>query len=136
MSDLNGSLQSDLENEFKSLKILAFTNCCKCSCAGAYEYDDDFPEFRDLGIYFFRLHLNGMNYTEHVTRVCVHWDGTIEWLNNNWQQELDLIKRWCQIVIPDEEYTVKKPESETTTIIIEFKKPLVLDACSDTEEDE
>ena len=62
----NENLQHELERVFKPMGLVAYSNCCRWGCTGAYDEDD--AEFvpRNKGIYFIRLHLNGMNYRPEV----------------------------------------------------------------------
>lgn len=105
---LNRELQRCLTDEFKPRGIVAFSNCCRLGCTGTYEDGEglednpeiDEPEFQlreDEGIYFFRLHLEGMNYDQQVNEVYVHY-GSLEYLREHWEQETQLMRRWCELV--------------------------------------
>lgn len=51
---LNEKLQTELEQAFKPLGIVAYTNCCRLGCTGTYEEDDpDFQLTDKPGVYFF-----------------------------------------------------------------------------------
>jgi len=120
---LNKKLQQALEKEFRPLGIVAYSCCCRLGCTGTYEEDDDF-ECREKGIYFFRLHLEGMNYDPTPESFYVQYDD-FEYLMKNWDAECALIKRWAEIVgVKIRE--IKKPDSENIGIGVFFTEPLKL----------
>lgn len=121
---LNQSLQDRLEAEFKPLSINAFSNCCRAGCSGTYAEDGDF-EYREQGINFFRLHLNGMNYNMIVDDVYVQYDD-FDYLMQNWEYERSLIERWAEIVGVRIK-RIDKPEDESQAIGIIFVDSLVLE---------
>ena len=125
-TSLNKDLQDKLAEHFRPLGIVAYSNCCRPGCSGTYEQDDDFKD-RKLGIYMFRLHLNGMNYSQEVDRISIHWGEKIKWLEEHWEQETQLIDEWCQIVCPGTTYQIEKPTSKKRAIMLNFDTPLILE---------
>ena len=117
---LNQSLQRDFEIVFQPEGILGFTCCCSNCTAN---YGDDL-RYREKGITFFKLFLDGMNYDfdgyASSAPICYSdW----QYLMDNWQSECDIIRRWCAILGLDEgDYDVEKPESQKTCIMVNFKK--------------
>jgi len=112
-----------LKNHFKPLGIEAFTNCCRSGCTGSYGEDEDFV-FRKKGIFFFRLHMTGMNYREYANSVAVNYDD-FEYVMKHWDEEEKIIHDWCSLLnIPRSQYSIEKPKDETTAIIIEFNPPI------------
>lgn len=123
---LNEELQTKLENEFKPMGIIAFTNCCGTRyCQDNYADDMGYKEIREKGIWFFRIHLNGMNYNDNVSSISVYYDD-FDYLMDNWQSESEIINQWIA-VISGEVSKIKKPTSEKECIIIFFKNDLKLE---------
>lgn len=129
---LNLELQHKLELEFARLGIVAYSNCCRMGCTGTYEEDDDNFTVREKGIYFFRLHLNGMNYDPLVDHVRVNYND-FYYLTKHWDEECEIIVRWAKIVGVDVA-RIDKPLSDETNIGVFFSKPLQLEP-SDFEDD-
>lgn len=61
----NKNLQAALEAEFRPLGIVPFSNCCRLGCSGTFEEEDPDFDIRSTGVFFIRLHLNGLNYRSH-----------------------------------------------------------------------
>lgn len=115
----------NLQKHFKNLGIAAFTNCCRIGCTGTYEENESF-EYRENGIIFVRLHLNGMNFTSNPSS-CFAYYQNYDYLNQNWEEELEHLKTWCNIIgLEEKDYSIIKPENETKAIKIEFFKNLHL----------
>ena len=127
-SRLNEKLQTELEQAFKPLGIVAYTNCCRLGCTGTYEEDD--PDFRltdKPGIYFFRLSLSGMNYICQPRSVSVYYSNFSSTMEN-WETEEAKINHWTSILgLSKPDFTVDKPQMEEDEIIIRFHKPLELE---------
>ena len=159
---VNRDLQKDLETVFSPRGIVAFTNCCKIECSGAYnEVDESFRVRQDDGIYFIRFTLNGMNYSpdKYVmfaamsnkskdkgdSEYCFHGIaisyGSLEYLYEHWEQEQQLIAQFCAVIgLEEGEFKIHKPKSIRTCIMVENYKPLQLEPMhwgeSDFEEDD
>lgn len=121
---MNTDLQNRLTEVFRPLGIVAFTNCCRIGCTDTYEDDDTFKFRETKGIFFIRLHLDGMNYNPRPTQVWAQYED-FDYLMTHWDEECDLIKKWAKIVNVDVE--IQKPKSVKETIRIKFAKELELD---------
>ena len=132
---LNEKLQQDFEAAFKPQGIVAFSNCCRLGCTGTYEEDDpDFKHNQDGGIFFIRLHLNGMNYNAQPKAVYAHYSN-YQYLMQHWAAEEAKLDKWAWILgLQKGEYTINKPPNENTAIEITFEKQFQLEA--EPEEDE
>jgi hypothetical protein len=93
---MNKTLQLALKNEFKKKGILAYTNCCRWGCTGAYDEEDDFEERETKGIYFIRLHTDGMNYKSQPTFTTALYED-FDYLMDNWVQECTILDKWCEV---------------------------------------
>jgi hypothetical protein len=93
---MNKTLQLALKNEFKKKGILAYTNCCRWGCTGAYDEEDDFKERETKGIYFIRLHTDGMNYNPQPTFTTALY-GDFDYLMDNWAEECTILDKWCEV---------------------------------------
>lgn len=125
---MNEALKSRLEEVFKPLGIIAYSGCCRMGCTGAYDEDDPDFQVRERGIQFFRLHLSGMNYDQSPSLAGLHWSGGIEWLHENWAGELELIRKWCQVLgLGPDDYTVERPLNEDRAVMVAFERALSLD---------
>lgn len=133
---LNQQLQTELTSAFKPLGIIAFSNCCRAACAANYADDDDFKFTERSGIYFFRLHLEGMNYSEKVEDVYASYDN-FEYLMEHWTDELSMIDHWASILgLNNTEYIVDKPNNQNQPVFIHFLKPLQLEKLPKEDEDD
>ena len=129
---------------FSQEGILAFSNCC-WNCTDSYA-DCSASSFtsREQGISFFKFFLSGGNYTGDwgVQAAYVAYTD-LDYLYKNWEGECDLIRRWCA-VLEVKEYTIEKPESDETCIVVTFKQPVTLevedygtdDDCLDFDDDQ
>jgi len=123
--NMNRPLRDALEEQFKSLGIAAWSDCCR-SCLDNYVDDDDF-EYREVGINFFGLFLSGMNVKSNVKKVCVYYQN-FEYLQKNWNAECELIEKWCGVLgLTKNDYVVTQPTNEGKAIQIEFVNSLNLD---------
>jgi hypothetical protein len=142
---LNEELCDELESVFKPLGIVAFSRCCRWGCTGSYDEED--PNWcektgRQKGIYYIRLHLDGMNY-DPAPECCFAMYSDFEYTMNHWDEECELLMRFCRIVYGDEKngknsrFRIEKPENESRGIGIFFEDPLTLQPMpADEEEDE
>lgn len=126
---LNRTLQKDLEVVFRPRGIVAFSNCCQYYCSGAYNEDSSFQTRSTGGIYFIRLHLNGMNYDPERTFVAASYYSW-EYLMKNWETEYQLLVQWCAVLglTNPGDYIIEKPESIEHCVTIHFKKYFKLEA--------
>lgn len=131
--DINQDLQKRLEEKFKPLGIVAYSNCCRLGCTGTYGEDYGF-QMREKGILFFRLHLNGMNYREHPKTIPIIYDD-YNYLIEHWNEECDLIKEWCSTVGANIE-KIEKPLSNDIAIKLSFTKHLNLEKMKEDLSDE
>ena len=133
----NRDLQKDLETVFSPRGIVAFSNCCKFECSSAYNLrDENFRVRQEDGIYFIRLHLNGMNYYPCVDTIPFMY-GSLEYLNKHWEQEQQLIAQFCAVIgLEEGKYTIQKPKSIDRCIIVEKFKPLHLEPEKYEEDDD
>ena len=119
------NLSDRLKLEFKSKGIVAFSFCCRPGCSGTYDEDSEF-DYRKNGIFFIRLHLSGMNFDANPDQCSVYYSN-FNYLIKNWKQEEDILHDWCKIVgLLKNDYQIIKPNSENNSIIIKFKKQLLL----------
>jgi len=131
---LNEELQENLKMHFKPLKIVAFSNCCRWGCTGSYDEEDRTFEGRDKGIYFIRLHLNGMNYLANP-KYCYAQYTDYHYLMDHWSEERNLLVQWCKVLgLLEGQFKIVKPESDIQAIQINFQQPLNLD--KPTEDDD
>ncbi len=123
----NKALQEKLKQHFKPLGIIAFSNCCRHGCTSTYEIDSDF-ELRPNGIYFIRLHLNGMNYQSNPKKCYASYDD-FDYLQKNWEDEKQLVVQWCSCLgLKTGQYEIAMPVSpQDHGVKIEFEKPVRLD---------
>lgn len=133
---INQELKDKLEKVFKPLGIVAWSGCCRWGCTGSYGGDGQSEEefkSRDNGIYYIRLHLDGMNYYPDVTSCytsycCEDEDKAYEYLMEHWKQEIKYLHWFCETLgLRTDEYEISKPESDKTAIGIHFKRSLGLD---------
>lgn len=134
---LNQDLKDRLEEEFSPIGLVAYSGCCRWGCTGSYGGDgqDDFED-RKNGIYYIRLHLEGMNYDAHpdscYASYCAEEGDAHEYLMDHWDEEVRLIRKFCEILgLTKEDYTISKPPDARTTIGIHFNRPLNLDEVPD-----
>ena len=126
------NLENKLTSVFKPLGVAAFSRCCRFACTETYADRSDF-QARE-GVYFFRFHLDGINYQPDVYSVAVHYDD-IKFLLENWSSEEAMIHKWCKtIAVHKSNYTIIKPTSEDKSVMIEFVKPLKLLAEMETDQ--
>ena len=122
---MSKQLQRSFELVFSQQGIVAFTNCCG-NCTDSYE-DCSNSSFtsRKQGITFFKFYLNGMNYFGgDVSNIGVAYTD-IDYLHKNWEDECDIIRRWCA-VLEVKDYEVEKRKSEKSCIVVRFKQPVTL----------
>ena len=134
-SGMNQQLQKDLETVFRHEGILPFTNCCHYGCSGVNWYP--FEPIKTGGIYFIRFSLNGMNYEPDFIPKCrpPHYD-TYEYLDEHWEQQRELLKRWCAVMgLKEEEYDIEKPQDVRRCVMIHFHKDLNLEKYTFSEEE-
>jgi hypothetical protein len=134
---LNAKLQQDLEAEFKPLGIVAYSNCCRLGCTGTYEEDDpDFKINEEGGIFFIRLHLNGMNYNSQPKAVYAQYEN-YDYLMQHWAAEEAKLDQWAAILgLQKGDYTINKPPNQHNAIEIKFEKQVQLEEPYDEDEDE
>lgn len=124
----NQKLQKAFEEAFRNEGILAFSNCCHFACSSAYNERDPFFIVREKGIYFVRLHLNGMNYSHDETFLVAANYADYDYLIENWDSECKILERWCQVLgLGAGDFTIEKPPSLAHCVLISFKAPLELD---------
>lgn len=123
-SGVNKRLQRSLELVFKEEGITAFSNCCG-NCTDSYESCSAFKS-REKGITFFKFFLNGMNYEGGDAHKAFVSYSDLNYLHEHWEDECDIIRRWCA-VLGVTDYSVDKPESQVTCIIVNFKEPVTLE---------
>lgn len=125
---LNIQLQDALEAAFKPQGIVAYSNCCRLGCTGTYEDDPDFKLNEDGGIFFVRLHLNGMNYDPNPSRASAHYE-SYEYLMQHWAAEEAKLHQWATILgLQRDEYIITQPPNQAITVRIDFLKPIQLEA--------
>lgn len=125
LTNVSARISIKLEQYFKPLGIAAYTNCCRLMCTGTYA-DDFYFEIREKGIFFIRLHLDGMNFNPLPERCFANYDD-FEYLTNHWNEEKILLEKWCSLVgLQIGEFTIIKPLCEKQAVEIKFKKPLNL----------
>ena len=123
---VNQQLQKDFDTIFFHEGLLAFSNCCHYGCSHAYGAHDIRFQPRE-GIYFIRLHLNGMNYDDGATMVAASY-ADYDYLDEHWDAERDMLVRWCGILgLEEGEFDIEKPGGIETCVAIHFKKPLELE---------
>lgn len=135
---LNEDLQQALQDEFSPRGIVAYSCCCRWGCTGSYDEDDDedFKVRESDGIYYIRLHLDGMNYNDKPTS-CYASYGNFEYLMDHWEEECAIIAKWCEIVgLQPSEYVIEKPEHGRRGVGILFGKPLDLEEQPEESEEE
>ena len=128
-SGINRQLQRDFDTVFRPEGIVAFSNCRNWEIGYYLAYEDD-PTFqlRRQGIRFFNVHLNGMGYNSLRANGCSVHFRDLEYLLDHWDEECDIIRRWCAVLgLGQNEFTAKKPESENMTITVRFKRAVCLD---------
>jgi len=133
---LNVALQERLQEPFKPLGIVAYSDCCT-HCTAKYATDPDFEPRDDGGIKFFGLYLEGMNHHPEVTEVYASYND-FEYLMEHWDEECELIRLWARVV-GVEVARIEKPESIRTAVGIFFSEPLGLESYTsddDLEDDE
>jgi hypothetical protein len=119
---LNRQLQADLETVFRPLGIVAFSTCCNYACSGSYNEDGTFLGREDDGIYYIRLHLDGMNFNLEPVQVAASY-GSWEYLDMHWDTECQMLAGWCAVLgLKEGDYTIMKPESIKTCVLISLKK--------------
>lgn len=124
---LNQNLQAQFEQIFKPQKLVAYSNCCRYGCCGSYAEGDAEFEARDKGIFFIRLHLNGMNYNPHPDSCYAQYQDHA-YLMQNWDTEHGILAQWCGVLgLAEGEFTIHKPANEREAIRIDFGRPLNLD---------
>ena len=115
-------LQADLETVFRPLGIVAFSTCCNYACSGSYNEDGTFLGREDDGIYYIRLHLDGMNFDPEPVQVAASY-GSWEYLDMHWDTECQMLAGWCAVLgLKEGDYTIMKPESIKTCVLISLKK--------------
>jgi hypothetical protein len=122
---LNQDLQSRLEAEFKPKGIVAYSNCCRWGCTGSYDEDDDEFVGRQQGIYYIRLHLNGMNYNPRPLAAYVQYSDHA-YLIEHWDEESGFLKKWAEI-LGVKSVTITKPADERQAVEVSFAVPLELE---------
>lgn len=123
---LNEKLQEEFKEKFSEYGILAYSNCCRVGCAKAYK-----TNFRNKGIVFFKLYLNGMNYDPHPYVIYIDYED-YDYLEKNWDREKQIIDMWCGILgIDQENYKIFFPENECESIVMEFSKMINLEEPSE-----
>lgn len=130
---MNSVLKRKLENEFSPIGLVAYSGCCRWGCTGSYGGDgqQDFKE-RKNGIYYIRLHLEGMNYDPDTRSCYANYDAengnAYEYLIDHWEEECQLLHKFCKIIgLAPDEYTISKPPNGQTGVGIHFKRALGLD---------
>jgi len=126
--EFNIQLQHALEAAFKPQGIVAYSNCCRLGCTGTYEEEDpDFKLNEDGGIFFIRLHLNGMNYDPNPSGASAHYESH-EYLMQHWAAEEAKLHQWAAILgLQCDEYIITQPPNQAITVRIEFLRPLRLE---------
>jgi hypothetical protein len=121
----NVVLKKQIEDMFKPLGIIGYSNCCRLGCTQSYDedYDGKFV-LRPHGIIYFKLFLSGMNFDPSPTIVYIEHRG-VEYLNAHWDEELALITKWCELLgrAPGE-YEVVRPATSNQAIVVKFAKAL------------
>ena len=126
MSLVTRATRLKLEEHFKPLGIAAYTNCCRMWCTGTYADDLDF-EVRKKGIFFIRLHLDGMNYVPQPLHCYANYDD-FEYLTKHWTEEKELLEKWCSLIgLKVGEFTIIEPSCGQEAVKIKFKNPLNLE---------
>ena len=130
LTTINRYLKIALEEEFKPHGIVAFSTCCRWGCTGSYDEDDDYFFERNMGIYYIKLYLDGMNY-EPSPKCCYVEYNDFDWLIENWVQERKILVRFCHILGLSEtsnppDFTIEKPIDYNDSIKIQFKSGQLL----------
>lgn len=141
MGYFNGELKKKLKEKFYDKGIVAYSGCCRWGCTGSYGGDgqEDFND-RKNGIYYIRLHLDGMNYEEEVNNCyasyCSENGNDHQYLMDHWDEECEIIHDFCYILgIPKNEYQISKPKDITKKIGIHFNQPLKLEKVPEDDDD-
>eukprot|EP00039_Didymoeca_costata_P008462 m.112615 g.112615 ORF g.112615 m.112615 type:complete len:184 (+) comp14094_c1_seq4:1006-1557(+) len=136
---LNENLKKALQEEFKPKGIVAWSGCCRWGCTGSYDEDDhEWREnvSRDQGIFYIRLHLDGMNYRPDPESCWAYYQD-FDYLTKNWNQERRFCEKFCEILgLSVGEYVIRQPTNSATAVCITFLKPLTLDPFPSRDEDE
>jgi hypothetical protein len=105
-----------------------------CGCTGTFEEEDPYFVFRPKGIFFIRMHLNGMNYRYQIDSAYASYDD-FDYLMKNWDNEVALLHRWCKIVGVSK-FKINKPETSKEAIWIMFDEKLELEVPAWSSDDE
>jgi hypothetical protein len=133
--ELNIELKNKLKDYFFDKGIVSWIGCCRYGCSASYnEYNDNFKETENGGIYYISLYLSGMNYQVNPTQIYIAFND-YDYLMKNLQEQTQLIKKFCEIIgLDDEDYVITFPKNKNDLITIQIYKDLNLEDYYDYED--